>query len=49
MYKNGLFIFRRDLRIQDNVGLYHAMKSCTSLYYFYFYTRTSNQKFLQIN
>ena len=38
MYKNGLFIFRRDLRIQDNVGLYHAMKSCKQVYTIFIFT-----------
>ena len=38
MYKNGLFIFRRDLRIQDNVGLYNAMKSCKQVYTIFIFT-----------
>ena len=29
---NGLFIFRRDLRLIDNVGLYRASKMCDRLY-----------------
>lgn len=27
-YKSGLMWFRRDLRVQDNAALYHALKSC---------------------
>jgi len=31
-YENGLFIFRRDLRIQDNSGLNYAVKHCKNVY-----------------
>ena len=37
-YENGLFIFRRDLRIQDNIGLFHAMKSCKNVYTIFIFT-----------
>jgi deoxyribodipyrimidine photolyase len=28
----GLFIFRRDLRYQDNIGLFNACKECDEVY-----------------
>ena len=31
-YQTGLMWFRRDLRIQDNAALYHALKSCRQVY-----------------
>ncbi len=30
--KRGLFIFRRDLRINDNVGLYNLLKKCNDVH-----------------
>ena len=36
--KNGLFIFRRDLRIQDNVGLLEAYKLVENLYTCFIFT-----------
>lgn len=38
MYDTGLFIFRRDLRIQDNIGLHHALKSCRKVYTCFIFT-----------
>ena len=38
VHKNGLFIFRRDLRIQDNIGLYEASKQCQNLYLTFYFT-----------
>jgi deoxyribodipyrimidine photo-lyase len=32
MYKKGLFVFRRDLRIYDNTGLIEACKLCEKVY-----------------
>lgn len=32
MFENGLFIFHRDYRIQDNTGLNHALSNCRNLY-----------------
>ncbi len=31
MYERGLFVFRQDLRIQDNIWLYHAAQNCKEL------------------
>ena len=31
-YKTGLMWFRRDLRLQDNAALYHALKSCEQVF-----------------
>jgi deoxyribodipyrimidine photo-lyase len=31
-YDNGLMWFRRDLRVQDNAALFHALKSCRQLW-----------------
>ena len=36
--KNGLFIFRRDLRIEDNIGLAMASKKCENLYCCFIFT-----------
>jgi deoxyribodipyrimidine photo-lyase len=36
--KNGLFIFHRDLRMIDNVGLHAANKECTNLYTCFIFT-----------
>jgi len=37
-YNNGLFIFRRDLRIQDNKGLYLADELCNNIYTIFIFT-----------
>ena len=34
----GLFIFRRDFRIQDNIGLLNASKLCKKLYTCFIFT-----------
>jgi deoxyribodipyrimidine photo-lyase len=31
-YETGLMWFRRDLRVEDNAALYHALKSCKQVY-----------------
>jgi deoxyribodipyrimidine photo-lyase len=36
--KNGLFIFHRDFRIQDNIGLLAASKLCEALYTCFIFT-----------
>ena len=36
--ENGLFIFRRDLRIHDNVGLLEAYKLVKQLYTCFIFT-----------
>lgn len=38
MYKNGLFIFRRDLRTIDNKGLYLANDTCEKIYPIFIFT-----------
>ena len=38
MYNNGLFIFRRDLRIQDNITLNKAIKQCNHVYTIFIFT-----------
>lgn len=38
MYKRGLFIFHRDLRTIDNIGLLNASKLCDSLYTIFVFT-----------
>ena len=37
-YENGLFIFRRDLRIQDNKGLKLIHDECENLYVIFIFT-----------
>ena len=37
-YNNGLFIFRRDLRIVDNIGLNLANKQCKRIYPIFIFT-----------
>ena len=37
-YKNGLFIFRRDLRINDNMALHHATHECENVYTCFIFT-----------
>ena len=31
-YARGLMWFRRDLRVDDNAALYHALKSCEQVF-----------------
>ena len=38
MYDNGLFIFRRDLRIEDNTSLNEAIKQCKNVYPIFIFT-----------
>ena len=38
MFENGLFIFRRDLRIQDNIGLNLAAEKCKHVYPIFIFT-----------
>jgi len=38
MYEKGLFIFHRDLRIQDNIGLLTASSQCKELYTCFIFT-----------
>ena len=38
MFEKGLFIFHRDLRIVDNVGLSQAWKQCKSVYVCFIFT-----------
>jgi len=38
MFENGLFIFRRDLRIQDNIGLNLAAEQCKNIYPIFVFT-----------
>ena len=52
MFENGLFIFRRDLRIQDNIGLNLAMEQCKKVYPIFIFTPeqvTNNNKFKSDN
>ena len=37
-YENGLFIFRRDLRIEDNIGLLNACINCKNVYTCFIFT-----------
>lgn len=37
-YKNGLFIFRRDFRIEDNIGFNNALTICENLYTCFIFT-----------
>jgi len=51
-YENGLFIFRRDLRIQDNIGLNYALSHCINIYTIFIFTPeqvTSKNKFKSDN
>lgn len=38
MFEKGLFVFRRDLRLVDNVGLNQALKQCNKLYVCFIFT-----------
>jgi deoxyribodipyrimidine photo-lyase len=52
LYENGLFIFRRDLRIVDNVGLNLANSKCKKIYAVFIFTPeqvTSTNKFKSDN
>ena len=52
IYENGLFIFRRDLRIQDNIGLNYALSRCRNIYTIFIFTPeqvTSKNKFKSDN
>jgi deoxyribodipyrimidine photo-lyase len=37
-HKNGLFVFHRDLRIVDNIGLNHAHSICSNVYTTFIFT-----------
>jgi deoxyribodipyrimidine photo-lyase len=37
-YKNGLFLFHRDLRMEDNVGLHAALSKCDQVYTIFIFT-----------
>ena len=37
-YEKGLFIFRRDFRINDNVSLYALAEQCKEIYCCFFFT-----------
>ena len=37
-YENGLFIFRRDLRLEDNKALINAHKKCNNVYTIFVFT-----------
>ena len=38
MYERGIFIFRRDLRIKDNIGLWEATRMCKTLFPIFIFT-----------
>ena len=38
MYERGIFIFRRDLRINDNIGLWEATRRCKTLFPIFIFT-----------
>jgi deoxyribodipyrimidine photo-lyase len=38
MYERGIFIFRRDLRIYDNIGLWEAMRRCKTVFPIFIFT-----------
>ena len=38
-YQTGLMWFRRDLRVQDNAALYHALKSCAQVFCVFVFDR----------
>lgn len=37
-YENGIFLFHRDLRIQDNIGLIQTIKKCKTIYAVFIFT-----------
>lgn len=39
-YKNGLFLFHRDLRLKDNTGFLEAQKNCEHVYTLFIFTPT---------
>jgi deoxyribodipyrimidine photo-lyase len=39
-YETGLMWFRRDLRVQDNAALYHALKSCKQVFCAFVFDRS---------
>jgi deoxyribodipyrimidine photo-lyase len=39
-FKRGLFWFRRDLRLDDNVGLYNALKNCDTVASVFIFDKT---------
>ena len=52
MRKNGLFIFRRDLRIEDNLALHTANQECENVYPIFIFTpeqMTNKNKFKSDN
>ena len=52
MRKNGLFIFRRDLRIEDNLALHTANQECENVYPIFIFTPeqvTNKNKFKSDN
>lgn len=51
-YTNGLFIFTRDLRLQDNNGLKYAINQCRHIYTAFFFTPeqvSSSNKYKSVN
>ena len=51
-YKQGLFIFHRDLRIQDNTTLIEALKTCHKVYCCFIFTKeqaSSENRFRSLN
>jgi deoxyribodipyrimidine photo-lyase len=38
-YQTGLMWFRRDLRVEDNAALHHALKSCVQVFCFFVFDR----------
>ena len=38
-FDTGLMWFRRDLRADDNAALYHALKSCKTVYCVFIFDR----------
>ena len=38
-YQSGLMWFKRDLRVEDNAALYHALKSCKQVYCAFLFDR----------
>ena len=51
MFEKGLFVFRRDLRLFDNVGLNQAWKQCNKLYVCFIFTpeQVTNNEFKSNN
>lgn len=50
-YENGLFIFRRDLRVYDNTSLNYAIKHCKNVYTVFIFTpeQVTNNSFKSNN